>query len=149
MTAMHRLAVILVITTASGVLPTAAAAKSPPPLPKAQLGLSSEIVVKVNMGHSISEITSAYPVTIDRAVLASRGIYLVEAPTRPWQATRIRRRTSRTKSRATCRPSHMPRMISQFSSATPNSMVGPGVHPPARARTPQISRLSRWLPHSA
>ena len=60
----------------------AATPPPPPPPPHGQLALGTDIVVKLYPGHSIDEVTAAYPVAVDRALLASRGIYLVK-PTDP------------------------------------------------------------------
>jgi subtilisin family serine protease len=44
-------------------------------------GTLAEVVVKIDLadGHSINELTAAYPVEVDSAVLASRGVYLVRS----------------------------------------------------------------------
>lgn len=65
------LAATCVIVTSQ--LTASAADETDPPTPTA------EIVVKLAPEHDVSEVTAAFPVEVDRAFLASRGIYLMRA----------------------------------------------------------------------
>lgn len=60
-------------------IPGAGGPPPPPPPPQA-----TQVIVKVNLagGYTIGDVTAAFPVSVDRGGLASRGIYLV-SPTLP------------------------------------------------------------------
>jgi subtilisin family serine protease len=45
--------------------------------PSGELALATDIVVKVNSGYTIDQVMGMFPVAVDRAMLASRGIYLM------------------------------------------------------------------------
>ncbi len=74
-------AVLVLILSVCGSITASqpAAAKPPPSKASSPASQVTEIVVKVDLpgGHTIAEVTAAFPVQIESALLASRGIYLV------------------------------------------------------------------------
>ena len=55
-----------------------ATTKAKPSTATTTTAVPNGIVVKVASGHSVNEVTAAYPVTVLSALLTSRGIYLMK-----------------------------------------------------------------------
>jgi subtilisin family serine protease len=76
----HRLAALgtALLLALAGLVVVAPAAHAVDPVP-AGSNLADGIVVKIKPDHTLNEVLAAYPVTLDRALLQSRGIYLLHA----------------------------------------------------------------------